>query len=82
MKIFSYFSLLLILLITIPIYTPNDFIPLKPGNGILNQPYNHSADERNLFFIFLNLRHGARSPLILKDRHNDMLGGNGKQEQI
>ena len=51
------------------------FNSLESGNGTLNQLYNHTSKEKNLFFICLNIRHGARSPLILKDKHNDMLGG-------
>ena len=75
MKKFSFFPPLIIILILFDKAFQNDFIPIKQGNGILNQPYNHISEEGNLFFIFLNLRHGARSPLLLKDRHNDILGG-------
>ena len=51
------------------------FNPIAPENGILNQPYNHTSQDNNLFFIFLNVRHGARSPLKLNKKHNDMFGG-------
>ena len=51
------------------------FNPIVPGNGIFDQAYNHTSEEKNLFFIFLNVRHGARSPLKLNKKHNDMFGG-------
>ena len=47
---------------------------MPKGNGKLNEKYKHH-NEDNLFFIFLNSRHGARSPLFLLDDHEDMLGG-------
>ena len=47
---------------------------MPEGNGKLNGIYNHQ-NEDNLFFIFLNSRHGARTPLFLLDDHEDMLGG-------
>lgn len=75
MKFSSLFFLIFITTLTIIFSTEDKFIPLKPGNGILNQPYNHTSEENNLFFIFLNLRHGARSPLSLKGKHKDLLGG-------
>ena len=78
MKISSFFLLLFITIISLILSEEEQFIPLKPGNGILNQPYNHTSNEKNLFFIFLNLRHGARSPLSLNKKHNDMLGGKWK----
>jgi len=78
MKISSFFLLLFIAIISLIFSEEEQFIPLKPGNGILNQPYNHTSKEKNLFFIFLNLRHGARSPLSLNKKHNDMLGGKWK----
>ena len=78
MKISSFFLLLFLTIISIILSEEEQFIPLKPGNGILNQPYNHTSNEKNLFFIFLNLRHGARSPLSLNKKHNDMLGGKWK----
>ena len=57
------------------IFSLEDFNPILPENGILNQPYNHTSQDNNLFFIFLNVRHGARSPLKLNKKHNDMFGG-------
>ena len=75
MKIYLSFYKQFISFILFSFSFEDDFIPLKPENGILNQPYNHTSQEKNLFFIFLNIRHGARSPLVLKDKHNDMLGG-------
>jgi hypothetical protein len=78
MKFSSFFLLLFIINISLILSSKDEFIPLKPGNGILNQPYNHTSNEKNLFFIFLNLRHGARSPLSLNKKHNDILGGKWK----
>ena len=52
-----------------------EFNPIPEGNGKLNQKYNHHNDENNLFFIFLNFRHGARAPLYFIDNNTDMLGG-------
>lgn len=78
MKFSSFFLLLFIINISFILSSEDEFIPLKPGNGILNQPYNHTSNEKNLFFIFLNLRHGARSPLSLNKKHNDILGGKWK----
>ena len=76
MKFYSFFLKFLIANILFNLsFANSQFIPLKSGNGNLNQLYNHTSKERNLFFIFLNVRHGARSPLVLKDKHNDMLGG-------
>ena len=40
----------------------------------MDEIYKHQ-NEDNLFFIFVNSRHGARTPLFLLDRHEDMLGG-------
>ena len=57
------------------IFSLEDFNPILPENGILNQPYNHTSKDNNLFFIFFNVRHGARSPLKLNKKHNDMFGG-------
>ena len=75
MKISSLFFLIIITKISFLFSSEEQFNPLKPGNGILNQPYNHTSKEKNLFFIFLNIRHGARSPLALLDKHKDLLGG-------
>ena len=75
MKISSLFFLIIIIKISFLFSSEEQFNPLKPGNGILNQPYNHTSKEKNLFFIFLNIRHGARSPLALLDKHKDLLGG-------
>ena len=76
MKFYSIFLRFLIANILFNLSFENsEFNPLKPKHGILNQLYNHTTEERNLFFIFLNIRHGARSPIFLKDKHNDILGG-------
>ena len=69
----SMHKLLLVILI---IYTfEQEFNPIPKGNGNLNDIYNHTYEEDNLYFIFLNFRHGARSPLYLIDNYTDMLGG-------
>ena len=52
-----------------------EFNPIPEGNGKLNSIYSHQ-NETNLFFIFLNFRHGARSPIFLINRTTDMIGGN------
>ena len=52
----------------------NKINPLPEGNGKLNDEYSHQ-DQDNLFFAFLNCRHGVRTPLYLIDNHRDMLGG-------
>ena len=76
MKFISFFLKFLITNILFNLsFVTSQFNPLKSGNETLNQLYNHTSNEKNLFFIFLNIRHGARSPLVLKDKHNDMLGG-------
>ena len=50
--------------------------PIPEGNGLLNAKYNHSIEEKNLFFVFIHFRHGARTPIYLKrDNHTDMHGG-------
>ena len=50
--------------------------PIPEGNGLLNAKYNHSIEEKNLFFVFIHFRHGARTPIYLRrDNHTDMLGG-------
>ena len=52
------------------------FNPIPEGNGILNAKYGHTTEEKNLFFVFIHFRHGARSPIYLRsDNHTDMLGG-------
>jgi len=76
--------IIILLIITIILIQDSyevEFNPIPEGNGILNQEYSHK-NENNLFFIFLNFRHGARSSLHLIDNYNDMLGGNweGKGE--
>lgn len=72
MIIFSFY--LFILLLVFP--SESKYNPIPKGNGILNAPYNHTKnEENNLYFVFLNLRHGARSPLILKKNHTDLFGG-------
>ena len=73
--------LLIITIILIQISKEIEFNPIPEGNGKLNQEYSHQ-NENNLFFIFLNFRHGARASLHLIDDYNDMLGGNweGKGE--
>ena len=58
----------------ISLTTQKKINPIPEGNGKLNENYNHQ-NEDNLFFIFLNSRHGARTPLFLLDDHEDMLGG-------
>ena len=76
MKFNSFFLKFLITNILLNLsFVTSQFNPFKSGKGILNQLYNHTSNEKNLFFIFLNIRHGARSPLVLKDKHNDILGG-------
>ena len=76
MKIFStFFKILITTSILFNFSHESQFIPIQPGNGILDQLYNHTSNEKNLFFIFLNFRHGARSPLVLRNGHNDILGG-------
>ena len=52
-----------------------EFNPIPEGNGKLNSIYSHQ-NETNLFFIFLNFRHGARSPIFLINSTTDMIGGN------
>ena len=44
-----------------------EFNPIPEGNGKLNSIYSHQ-NETNLFFIFLNFRNGARSPIFLINR--------------
>ena len=78
MKFSSFFLIIIFIVISFIFSSEDKFIPLKPGNGILNQQYNHTSNEKNLFFIFINLRHGARSPLSLNKKHNDILGGKWK----
>ena len=33
----------------------DEFIPLKPENGLLNQPYNHTSKEKNLSYYSTSL---------------------------
>ena len=79
----SHFILILLIITIILIQISNEieFNPIPEGNGKLNQEYSHK-NENNLFFIFLNFRHGARSSVHLINDYNDMLGGNweGKGE--
>lgn len=69
------FITLIILLFSLSYENENEFNPLPEGNGKLNSIYNHQ-NETNLFFIFLNFRHGARSPIFLINSTTDMMGGN------
>ena len=75
MKISSFNLKAFYIYIFLFIFSSEDFNPILPEKGILNQPYNHTFQDNNLFFIFLNVRHGARSPLKLNKKHNDMFGG-------
>ena len=52
-----------------------EFNPIPKGNGKLNSIYSHQ-NKTNIFFIFLNFRHGARSPIFLINSTTDMIGGN------
>ena len=75
----AYFSSVLFinnLIILISLAFGEKFNPIPESNGQLNAKYNHYKNEHdNLFFIFLNFRHGARSPIYLKKKNKDMLGG-------
>jgi hypothetical protein len=64
------------LVVTLIVFTiEQKFNSIPEGNGKLNDVYNHTYEEDNLFFIVLNFRHGARAPLFLIDNYTDMLGG-------
>ena len=81
MKISFFFSLKFFIFIISFIFSSEEqFNPIVPGNGIFDQAYNHTSEEKNLFFIFLNVRHGARSPLKLNKKHFDMFGGKWKSK--
>ena len=72
MNILSLFILILLLIV---FSSESKFNPIPEGNGILNALYNHNKnEEKNLYFVFLNFRHGARSPLLLKNNHTDLFG--------
>ena len=72
---FVLFIICSILLISFS-FEDDEFNPIPENNGILNEQYNHYRNiEDNLFFIFLNFRHGARSPIYFKSNKTDMLGG-------
>ena len=74
--IFGKFLIIIILIITIiTISYEQEFNPIPEGNGNLNDIYSHNGEENNLYFIFLNFRHGARAPLFFIDNNTDMLGG-------
>ena len=70
---FFLFKISIILLISLSI--EKEFNPIPQENGKLNAEYNHQQNEKNLFFIFLNFRHGARAPIFLINDTTDMLGG-------
>lgn len=70
---FFLFKIYIILLISLSI--EKEFNPIPQENGKLNAEYNHQQNEKNLFFIFLNFRHGARAPIFLINDTTDMLGG-------
>ena len=76
MNYLTNFLIIILQIIMINSSSIEGFNPIPDGNGVLNEKYSHyKNDENNLYFIFLNFRHGARAPLYLKQNNTDMLGG-------
>ena len=67
------FLFLISIVLLLSLSYEKEFNPIPEGNGKLNSMYSHQ-NETNLFFIFLNFRHGARSPIFLISGEGTLFG--------